>query len=386
MGNLEDIYLLKNKLFIDKKIVYSLIFSLYFLFTLLRFLYPANVLLTSIVVGLGLFSLVSLSSTMKLKDIFIYFYILGLIIFVLISAIITSRYERLGHVFLFILSNTGIAFIILRSYVYKWACYYVFYILAIFFLYQILSGVNADDAVTVVSHNGISMIILVACITLYLIVSIEFQKISLIPAVLTAIICIWGTGRSGILASFLLLLGLILVKYEVKKHVVIIILSPFLILYLFFESIIAFAIQIPFFTQAATNYLVRANGEPEVRLDIWNNYFNNLNFSKFLFGVNPKIDPWPDGQILAYNYHNTFINLHAQAGLMGIITMLLLTVSFFKLIKYNKVLSILLLTLLTRWFTDTGLYFESWDFLPYFFSFIILSRKYLENNKIIIKV
>jgi hypothetical protein len=253
-------------------------------------------------------------------------------------------------------------------------------------LYQILSGVNADDAVTVVSHNGISMIILVACITLYLIVSIEFQKISLIPAVLTAIICIWGTGRSGILASFILLIGLILVKYDVKKHVVIIILSPILILYLFFESIIALAIQIPFFTQAATNYLVRANGEPEARLDIWNNYFNNLNFSKFLFGVNPKIDPWPDGQILAYNYHNTFINLHAQAGLMGIITMLMLAVSFFKLIKYNKVLSILLLTLLTRWFTDTGLYFESWDFLPYFFSFIILSRNYLENNKIIVKV
>lgn len=372
--------LIKKYFVINNKSIYTIIFLIYFLFTFLRFLYPANVILTSIVVGAGILLLVNLSFHIKRDEQLVYLYVIVLISSVLISAIVTSRYERLGHIILFILSNMGVALLILRSYVHSWACYFIFYLLTLFFFKQIITGVEADDAVSVVSHNGISMIILIACITLYLIQNLNNKKISLLPSILTLIICIWGTGRSGILASLVLLLGLLIVKFNVRKRVIFFIGLPFAIVYIFFETLILYAVQVPFLTQAATNYLVRANGEPEARIDIWNNYFHNINFSKLFFGVNPKIDPWPEGQTLAYNYHNTFINLHSQTGIVGILTILILIISFTKLLKFNNIVAILLLTLIIRWFTDTGLYFESWDFLPFYFTFIYLSKRYFVSD------
>ena len=364
----------------NKKYIFTILFFLYFLFSLIRFIYPANFILTSIVTIIGLLSFVLLSLKIKREDLLIYKYIFFLLIFVFLSAFAANRFERLGHVVLFIFTNTGIALILKKSLVNTWAVKVVFYSWALFFIKQILTGVDPDLALTVVSHNGISMMILVACISYYIVERKKIEKIPLIPAVFTLIISIWGTGRSGILASLILLIGVILIKYRIKKVAIFIISTPIVLIFLFFDEVVSLALNIPFLTRSATNYLVRSQ-EEEARIDIWANYFNNLDIFRFLFGANIKTDPWPDGQILAYNYHNTFINFHSQTGLMGVITIIILIFALFNFSQSNKLLFVLLLALVARWFTDIGLYFESWDYLPFYFTFIVITEKYNLFNK-----
>lgn len=365
----------------NKKKIFTVLFFLYIFFSLFRFIYPANFILTTFVTIIGLLSFVLLSIKIKREDLVIYIYIFFLFIFVFLSAFAVNRFERLGHVVLFILTNTGIALILKNSLVNTWAVKVVFYSWTLFFIIQILTGVDPDLAVTVVSHNGISMMILVACISYYIVVREKIENIPLIPALFTLIISIWGIGRSGILASLILLIGVILIKYPLKKATIFILSSPLLLIFLFFDQVVSFALNVPFLTRSATNYLVR-NQQEEARIEIWGNYFNNLDIFRFLFGANIKTDPWPDGQTLAYNYHNTFINLHSQTGLMGVITIIILIFALFKFSQSNKLLFVLLLALVARWFTDIGLYFESWDFLPFYFTFIVITQKNNLFNKL----
>ncbi|NQV76104.1 MAG: hypothetical protein HQ491_08640, partial [Bacteroidetes bacterium] len=264
--------------------------------------------------------------------------------------------------------------ILVKRYVYSWGASLVFYMMAAFSILLIFFGVDPDIHLSVVSHNGISMLIIVGCVTLYLLNFLNGKNIVILPAVLTFIICLWGVGRSGILSSFVLLLGLVLVKYKIS-----IIRSCIIggglcaLLYYSLDSIIMYVIDIPIFTKAASLYLSKAElGQSDVRWDIWQNYFNNLDLNRLIFGANVFTDPWPDGKILAYNYHNTYINLHLQTGFMGIATIVLCMLSLIRFLFKNQIFFVLFFSLTLRWFTDIGLYFESWDYLPFFFTFLAL--------------
>ena len=67
--------------------------------------------------------------------------------------------------------------ILLRGYVYSWGGYIVFYSLVVYFLMLMLAGIDGDSALTTISQNGISMVMLVACISLYIILSMEKKKL-----------------------------------------------------------------------------------------------------------------------------------------------------------------------------------------------------------------
>jgi hypothetical protein len=356
-----------------KKLFFTILFSLYLALSLIRFNWPAHLVTSFIITGLGIFALILLSIRIRREYVPIYIFVGFLITSFLVSSLFVSRAERLGHVVLFIVFNTGIALILLRGYVYSWGAYIVFYGLVGYFLMLMLTGIDPRDAL-VCSYNGISVMLLAACIPLYIILSMENKNIDLIPALLTLLISIWGIGRSGIAASFVLLLGLWFVRLRVKqKHIHIGIISLIIssiIFYSFFDVLS----DSSFFSNAINNYLARnMDPRPSERMVIWTNYFNNLDLSRILFGVNVLEDPWPDGERLAYNYHNTFINLHLQTGFMGLIVVALLIFSLITYFRTNQVFFFLLLAVILRWSTDIGLFFESWDFIPYFFIFYFLS-------------
>jgi hypothetical protein len=357
-----------------EKLFFTLLFSLYLAISLIRFNWPTHLLMSFTITGLGLFALILLSIRIRREYVPIYIFAGFLVISFLVSSLFVSRTERIGHVVLFIVFNAGIAMILLRGYVYSWGGYIVFYGLCIYFVVLMLAGVKPEDAL-VCSHNGISMMMLVACISLYIILSMENKNIDLIPALITLLISIWAIGRSGIVSSIVLLVGLFFLKLRAKPKYIYIVLIFLFVAYLFRDVLYMSAMDHPFFRNAIDRFLLRSTEEgPDARVAIWANYFNNLDILRVIFGANVLTDPWPEGKVLAYNYHNSFINLHLQTGFMGLMVMALIIFSLFNFYRTNQVFLILFLTVLVRWSTDIGLFFESWDFIPFFFIFYFLKN------------
>lgn len=349
------------------KTLASFLFCIYLFASLIRWVTPSNIFLTSLITIIGIVLLFINLKTSRLNLPFLY--LLMMIIFLLLSSVAVYRYDRLGHTILFVLMNGGVALTLNKNLVQTWAVKIVFYYWSIFFLYQIFIGADPDAVMKVVSHNGVSMMMLVTCISYYIVVHQNASKLPVWPAFLTFIISIWGIGRMGILSSFIIFVGVLFVKFKARRVSAIFVGLTIIAILNFYEKILEFGSSFSFSRGSILNIVVKSEGD-EPRFEIWSNYLKNLDTFRLIFGANVKTDPWPDGAELAYNYHNTFINLHSQTGLMGILTLFILLLALFRLFWYDKIYFILFAALFTRWFTDIGLYFESWDFLPFFFTFI----------------
>ena len=357
------------------KLLFTLLFLLYLASSLIYFIWATNVIVfMPIMLGLLAFTLVSIR--IRKEHIPVYVYIGLLVISFLVSSLVVDRAgSRLFVPFILILSSPGIALMLIRGFVYSWGGYLVFYGLALYFFILILAGIDGSSAMPLMSHNAISIAMLVACISLYIILSMENKQIDLKPALCTLVISIWGIGRSGIISSLILLLGLFLVKIRPKSlylyFIIFIIAAVFAYLYL--DVLCAFLLKLSFFSKAVENNLIRMAAERSPRLILWSNYFENLDIFRLFFGVNVFEDPWPEGEINEYNYHNSFIHLHLQTGFVGLITLVLFIFSAIKLYRTNIVLFILLITLIVRSSTDLFLFFSRFDFVAYFFLFYFLT-------------
>ena len=362
----------------QKKLFFTVIFTLYLSLTLIRYLWPANLLLSASVTFLGLFSLIVLSIKIPKDNMPIYKFTGMLATAFLISSLFVFRTDRIGHVLLFIFMNFGIALILLRSHVYSKGAYLIFYALAYYMTLLILTGVDPNEALEVVSRNGISEMMIVASVCLYIIQKNEGKDIDLKPAFITLLISIWGIGRSGIISSLVLFVGLLIIKMSYRKFYIYTILFVLFVAFLCFDKLLSFGSDNFFIGPAIEFYVVRMREVgPDSRFALWANYFNNLDFFRFIFGANVLTDPWPDGAIHAYNYHNMFIHLHLQTGLMAIVVYIFIISALIKFWKTNKLFFILLLTICLRGMTDTFLLFESWDFSLYFFIYYFLRDVYL---------
>ena len=356
-----------------KKIFFTILFSLYLVLPLVGF-----VLLPSRVIGLlplflGLLALMLLSIRIRREHIPIYIFVGVLATSFLISSIIVGRTAIRVYVpFLYIVPSFGIAMILIRGYVYSWGGYIVFYSLAVYYFIFILTGTPALALTDGLSTNGISTAMLVACISLYIILRMENKKIDLIPGLLTLAISIWGIGVSGIISSFVLLLGLLFVRLRSKPKYIFIVLICLFVTYLFFDVLFTFVTNHWFFPNAIENFSSKMAVGNSARWPMWTNYFNNLDILRLISGVNVVEAPWPEGAANDYNYHNSFLHLHAQTGLVGLLTMVLIILAVFKYYRINKVFFILLLAFILRSSTDFFVFFNRFDFIYYFFIFYFL--------------
>jgi len=363
-----------------EKIFFTILFSLYLALSLIsslivtRLFVARSIGLTAI--SLGLFALILLSTRIRRGHAKYYVFVGLLVTSLLISSFIVGRTGRSVYLpTFFIISNFGIALILIRGYVYSWGGYIVFYGLAVYFLMLMLAGV--DLTLTMGSTNIISIAILIACISLYIILSRENKKIDLKPALFTLAISIWGLGRSGIISSFVLLLGLIYAKIRANRkyfYVMIIFLIIFLLsAYWFFDYLYKFVMDCSFLRKAIDFNVQRyTRNASDPRFNYWTYYFNNLNLSRLIFGVNAAEVPWPDGEINEYNFHNSFIHLHLQTGLMGLVTMVLILFALFKYYRTHKLFFFLLLSFVLRSTTDLFIFFSRFDFILFFFIFYFL--------------
>jgi hypothetical protein len=362
----------------QKKYFFTIVFTAYFALTLIRYLWPQNLILTATITFLGLLSLIVLSMKIPKDNLPIYIFTLLLAAAFLVSSIFVLRTDRIAHVLLFIFFNFGIALILVRGQVYSQGPYLVFYALASYMALLIISGADPNEALKVVSRNGISEIMIAACVCLYIIQENEGKKIDLKPAFFTFLISIWGVGRSGIVSSLVLFLGLFFVRMRLKNLYTYAAFFALLAAFLFFDQLLLLGIDNSFIGPAIDhNFARRQDDRPEARIAIWANYFNNLDFFRVFFGANVHTDPWPGGELYAFNYHNMFIHLHLQTGLMAIVVLIFILAALVKFWRSNKVFFFLLLAICMRGITDTFLFFESWDFILYFFIYYFLKNSYL---------
>jgi hypothetical protein len=311
-----------------------------------------------------------------------------LVVFFLFSSLYVNRFGwRFFAPIHFIISGYGFSMILIKKYVYSWSAYFVFYSLAAYFLFYMFLGYSGDEVLKWSSSNNISIIMLISCISLYIILDFENREINLIPAALTLLISIWGIGRGGIISSLILFIGLLFFKYKNKSKYIFILVTTliliFLLIFLFSDSLIEFAINNNYLSNAAFRFIERGDEftESSARSNMWQNYYNNLDFQRIIFGANVEKDPWDTGAENSYNYHNSFINLHLQTGILGLITICILLFALFKYYKINKLYFILLLVLLSRSLTDTMIFFGRYDFIPYFFIFAFINNSYIKGRQ-----
>ncbi|MFA4934060.1 MAG: hypothetical protein WC574_06505 [Candidatus Omnitrophota bacterium] len=353
-----------------KKLFFTILYSLCLALSLISFIWNIDVLI-KVNMLLGMLAIILLSTRIRREYVSIYIFVGFLVISFLVSSLFVGRTGwRSFQPYVFITSSFGAALILVRRYVYNWGGYIVFYGLASYFLMLMFTGVPGYAALKYCSRNGISMVILVACVSLYIILSMEKKKIDLKPAFLTLVISIWGIGRSGIVSSLVLFLGLLFISFRAKLKFIYYAIICLFIAYFAWSK---FAMDYSFFRNARDSFIVGEEVKKDpVRWAMWTNYFNNLDTSRVIFGVNVVKDLWPEGEINEYNYHNSFINLHLQTGFMGLMTLILIIFALFKFYRTNKVFFFLLLALILRASSDLFIFFNRFDFIPFFFIFYYL--------------
>jgi hypothetical protein len=358
------------------KLFFTILYSLCISLSLIGFILDINPLIkVSVLVSVSAFFFLGNRFSRCYVPICIY------VGFFAISFLVSSLFvERtfLGFVVTplhFIPFGIGTAMILVSGYVYSWSGYIVFYSLSGFFFILMLAGVGAEFALGKTSYNGISMVMLTACISLYIILGMEKKKLDLKPAFINMLISIWAIGRSGIIASFVLFFGLCLVRSRAKAKYAYILIISLIICYLYLDDLLALATNYSFFRNGAINFLAKGrlmDLEVSSRWALWTNYFNNLDIFRVIFGVNVETDPFPTEINHLFNYHNSFIQLHLQTGIMGLITMALIIIALFKFFWTNQVYFVLLLALILRGMTDSIFFFNRFDFIPFFFIFYFL--------------
>lgn len=237
--------------------------------------------------------------------------------------------------------------------------YFLFYAIAAFYLTNALLGNDPNSITAASSRNAISVNMLLLVVLLYFFQWQKKSTISLVPAIIAVLLCIYGEGRTGILVSVVLLI-IILFQYlfRVKAFALFKIIVTFILVgvaLFLISTVFSDALQVLFSR-------FDREGMDTIRYDIWSSYLAEV-FSDsrwFIFGA-PTDSSW----LLVYydgNLHNAFFMLHSRFGIIGF-CLLCVTLLFYALYSIKKchvfevaLLAVLILRSFYDWTAFTGLY------------------------------
>lgn len=243
----------------------------------------------------------------------------------------------------------------MKANVIKWLLYiYVGYILYLLFV----QGVYINSIFPGTSKNIIGWFALGLCVFYYLLAlnkDNNIGKVEFGPVMVTMLICLISLGRSNIMCSFLLL-GVIL-WYNFQHYSLLKKLS--FLFSIFFVSSLILYLSYDFLTNSLQRFDQRGFESSERSLFI-DGYFEKLNLSTFLFGVNSDQYPFT---LINGNFHNSFLLGHSNFGLLFVGFLLYIAQLLIKNVYSSFLLVILVLTLLLRSYTDTIMFIGYFDFI-----------------------
>ncbi len=230
---------------------------------------------------------------------------------------------------------------------------------------------SVDSIFLRTSRNSISAFLILAAALFYSTYQ-SGERVSIIPAMITFLFSCIGIGRGGVISSFVLLVGIIMITvFSKKKPSILQILIVFISLCIFVYLI---SNHYEGLFSSAVNRLLSQNLLQNERNGILYQYFMNIKNNKtyLLWGV-----PSTEIALVDYlngNFHNSFLTLHSKFGIVGFISIAVLLVTATKNCIYNhKWLYLLLLVVISlRMLTDGLAFVGLYDSLFYYMTFLCI--------------
>lgn len=274
-----------------------------------------------------------------------------------------------------VLGQIGIALLLLNNMISLRNIQIIYFLFVFFYSFHIFYGTDPNTIYNQASRNLTSFIMIFLTILLLTFYYQEKNKIVIYPLIINTIICIWAIGRTGILLSFFLLIGVILVKlFKDKKHLYSKILKMkknkkyHLIILIIFLSLLGVLIySIPKIMGILAKYRFTLYSiEHEKRFEYIFDYFKHLDVKTLLLGFNN----YEVSNIFNIaNLHNSYLSGHMRMGIMFVIALVIILMMILKGFKIQPLYSVFLVIILLRGFTDTILFNGNFDFILYYLLF-----------------
>lgn len=271
----------------------------------------------------------------------------------------------ISHFIIFLLIGPSFAYWVFRSSfnTFILRASYGIIICILLFLYlrhRTFIGVFADLSENYVSVLTICNVVLIASIELK-----QHEKVCIWPAFLGLFLSLLAYGRAGILCSLLLLLLFCYVRFQgLSKNKRIVAMVAFLL----FLGVLTVSYYNTFLElldgfELLNKFQERGLKSPSRGILI-DEYLNHINVNTFFLGYQFDNNMW----FLHYglNPHNSYIRLHYEIGIVAIMLYVYVVVKVRKILKCNKVYSVMLIVLLLRAYTDVYLFFGFFDFLVFY--------------------
>lgn len=233
-----------------------------------------------------------------------------------------------------------------------------FYLHAAILLFSLLITEDANTIFNNISRNYISVIMLLQYSLLYLAHYMRGKVIGIAPSFLVLFVAVLSMGRSGIISASILFVGSLFILYKQQRDHVFLIRKEIKVLIFIIAGITLFAIfsdkvNILDNFETIIRRLENLNISENVRMDILMEYIRRLSrLDNLLLGVD--LSKVPIFRRWDLNLHNSFLHLHANFGIMGVLLVLFgFAKSAYYFLKGKEfLLLVLLASLIFRSLTD----------------------------------
>lgn len=241
--------------------------------------------------------------------------------------------------------------------------YLAYYLVVLFFYYQyFVNGVESYGVLDKQSGAINTIILLSFSIAIQVVDYRDNQRIALLPSIVILPIAVMSWNRTGLIASIIYILAVSFIGTSriQKKNIRLV---------LFFFITVFFTVLVLLFYSWFQNSMIFAKfqqqGFDTARTQIWNDYFSSFGVMEVFFGK--AID---ETHLLLGNFtnpHNSFIMLHSQTGIVGIVFIIIVVKTLIEYWGKNKLVFMLFLVLVLRCFFDMAFFFQPYDFAFYLF-------------------
>ncbi|MDA8558464.1 hypothetical protein N9K87_01430 [Flavobacteriaceae bacterium] len=240
-----------------------------------------------------------------------------------------------------------------------------FWFLVIYIISKLLINLDPNQ-VFIRSRNYISFFLIITVLPYY-INKINFHKsFSLLPALITLILCLYSLGRSGIISSLILFFTILFFSnFKFKKIIFLGFIISFSSLFFYFLVYLVDVTELSRIVEIS-NYKDLGG-----RSTILINYLNNLTFLNFIFGMDTDTYEILNlgGSYFPGHVHSSILNFISVVGVGSFIFFKYLFNKSRFFIKQNPALFFLMISLLLRIFTETGVLFGYFDYVIWIFIF-----------------
>lgn len=241
----------------------------------------------------------------------------------------------------------------------------------IFVVVAVFNNRSTDDILAIASNNYLSIYILIPSIIFYCKQYQKGQNLSVIPIMCTLIVSFIGNGRSGILAS-LVLLAAYLIKTNGNRRFLFIMAAMAIVMVVYINEGNLF--------MTIFSRFVERGFDNTGRTEIWNSYFQGVDsIGAFFFGG--KLENIPFIQLMGNNVHCSFISAHVYYGIIpAIFVLLVIAKNSIRLIKDREFfLLLILMCFVLRCLTDK-VFLDDFAFGSFWLFFLYLWFDKYTNN------